>query len=135
MVKEKYKIVLIDGFLMLYGDAKADLKNIDMFGLKVGDKVKKIGRLSANGKVTSSTRIFEVKPYMTYSGMFFIDEDEYMAFLMPEEYFKWDLFTPRVDIYSLFSFINIEDNEPELILQNIPNLSIEIFKAQFETVK
>ena len=60
-------------------------ENREIFGLKVGDMIKKIGIPGKNGKETSSCRITEFLEPARYAGTIHTRNDDWMAFTIQVE--------------------------------------------------
>lgn len=130
---KSYERALIGGFPMLMGDPSRDLRFESMFELNIGDKVKTIGRRTISGKESSSCRVHNVNPYMTYSGLYEYDDILYMAFLLPPGgVVGWDEQTPEVDVYGLFAVNVVPGEEAEVVLPNYQKRAPLVFKAKFE---
>ena len=121
--QDKYEKVLSNGkYPVLIG--KPPLELIDIHGLKIGDKIIKIGGDGIKGgKNSSSSRVIEFDKPIVYSGIIRL-EYFYMAFLHYEK-------CEGKNVYLLFM---TDFDHDELILQDLPGLSILIHRAIFKKI-
>ncbi len=127
-----YERIRIQGWPVLKGNPGHEIVEKPFLDILPGCRINKIGRLTNNGKESSSCRVLEITPFMTFVGWFFCEEGSFLAFRLPDNGITgWDLFNPQLPVYSLFVPNIQEGQEPELILQNVDTRSIRIFKAVF----
>lgn len=105
----------------------ADFDEEDIFGLKTGDKIIKIG----SGNPTGSNSVFRTTNPIIYRGRLFVDGYEYMAFEIDAVDIKgWNLFNQQKTVYFLLNF----DND-YLYCVNIDNNKAYRYNPVFEKVK
>lgn len=118
-----FETILIDGYPFLKGYGQ--LNPTCLFGLVPEDRLARIGRPIE----TSANRCDEVAPYVTYKGTIILDNQLYLAFLIPaREIIGWDLFNPQKPIYKLYAVLAGE----ELLCSNFNDLTIRIYKPEFK---
>jgi len=122
-MKKTYQRILCQGYPYLKG--KVDLKQESLFGLTPNDRISSIGRPIE----TSANRHDEFQPFVTYSGSITLDDELYMAFLLPEDAITgWNLFNPVQPLYKLYAVIP----DQELICPNFQDQTIRIHKPIFQ---
>ena len=113
--------------LILVGEVEFDER--EMFGLKPGEKVIKIGVPAKSGKQTSCSRVCEFVNPMVYSGVVRYDDCEYMAFSN-----KTPLGEPWHHLWKWIDYGEPDERgyEGELLLIDLKTLTPFIHKATFE---
>lgn len=127
-----YEKICIQGFPALKGDPGQELVKQPFLDILPGDKISGVGRFTESGKESSSCRVLEVSPFMTFSGWFYCNKVSYLAFRLPDDGVAgWSLFNPQMPVYVLFIPNVISGYEPELILQNFSSNAVLVYKAVF----
>lgn len=65
----KMEITIVNGFPLIKETGALEIRRSFFGDLAPGDQIKIIGRAGKNGKITSSHRIDEWDPFITYRGM------------------------------------------------------------------
>ena len=110
----------------LVGDYDGILEKRIKFGLAPGTKVLSIGRLTKNGKQSSSCRLLETPTPMEYRGILNIENERFLAFLIAQG----EVEGTDKPVYKLFHY---SDEFMELYVPGIKSQTIAIYKAVFKT--
>ncbi|GGH02949.1 hypothetical protein [Pedobacter zeae] len=109
----------------LVGEHDNLLKKETKFGLEPGTKVLAIGRLTANGKQSSSCRLLETTTPIEYRGVLNIENESFLAFLIAPS----EVQGTNLPVYKLFTY---SDKGNELYIPSIKSQTIAIYKAVFK---
>lgn len=122
------KKILIEGEPYLKGNDIV-FEPRPLYGLEIGSQVKSIGIKTKSA--FSRQDVFS--PYVIYSGVFTINEDEMMAFeIHPSTITGFSLFNPPERLYKLYTICEHDGKAiDELIISHYHNLTNRIFKTVF----
>jgi hypothetical protein len=124
----EFEEIEVCGVFYLIGNPEEKLMKFPWINLNIDDKVTKIGRLTKNGKESSSCRVHKTEPYMTYKGQYWDNNNlMWLVFLLPE-LFK----ATQQPFYFMMCPLICPGEEPELLVPNYKDKTIAIYKAEFE---
>jgi len=123
------KKILIEGEPYLKGNDIV-FKETPLYGLRIGDKIKSIGIKTKS----AFSRQDAFEPPVIYSGVFSIENDDMMAFEIPQASITgFDLFNPPERLYKLYTICEHNgESKDELIVSHFHNLTNRIFKTVFK---
>jgi hypothetical protein len=104
------------------------------YGLEVGTKVCQVGVPAKSGCVTSSSRVDKWDPWIEYAGLVKIDDDTFMAFLLPpegvstNEHFKKD----RKPVKGIFYTVYLVFGDGDLLQISQSKKNTYIFRGKFK---